>query len=472
MKNMIITLLSILCSVGISANNQTDDLNTCTEYANEFSGFASSYKAKTRVDSPEQNSEEWISAEVKVENPGDLRNLLGESLLDINELIVSGIINDDDFRVFFEATFYGKLKVLDLGKAMIENGEIPDFAFRKYEEQLVPDCGYFYPVLLEKVILPYNTERIGRFAFESSNLKEITFPDCVKIIDDGAFTYCRNLEITDFPFLRNLEKIGTQAFAYCHKLNGKAIFPDGLKTIKLGAFHQCKFSEIYLPESLEFLGGYSLTGNCFPSIVIPDNCQLDAIGYQLSSNYYLEQIKFPSKCEIIPTSFAEYCPGLSDVAMPEYVETIDIGAFENCSGLRHISFPEGLKHLRQDSFNMCNLTEIVLPSTLEKIDGQCFAGNTLVIEIRSKAIVPPVCDSSAFPNKQVPLYVPKGSEDAYRNAPGWNFFTTIIGTDFSEVEIYDATRQDEKKYDLNGKEIINSEKGIPYIKAGKVYINR
>lgn len=74
-----------------------------------------------------------------------------------------------------------------------------------------------------------------------------------------------------------------------------------------------------------------------------------------------------------------------------------------------------------------NLPEVILPSTITEICNCAF--------INCKAPVPPECDSNDVfrisrtdgdQYEEIPLYVPRGTADAYRKATGWSVFKTII----------------------------------------------
>lgn len=61
-------------------------------------------------------------------------------------------------------------------------------------------------------------------------------------------------------------------------------------------------------------------------------------------------------------------------------------------------------------------------------------------KIYSKSFTPPNCDKTTFGGvspTDIPVYVPIGSADLYRNAQGWNYFTNFIEIDeFPSAGIY------------------------------------
>ena len=76
-------------------------------------------------------------------------------------------------------------------------------------------------------------------------------------------------------------------------------------------------------------------------------------------------------------------------------------------------------------------TSITLPASLENIAGYAFMNCSTVVNIVSKAILPPVCamsGASGYTNfKNIPdscrVYVPKQSVNTYKAAAGWSTFT-------------------------------------------------
>ncbi len=135
--------------------------------------------------------------------------------------------------------------------------------------------------------------------------------------------------------------------------------------------------------------------------------------------------------------------------------------------LQRIILPEGVEKIGTMAFAYSILKNITLPASVKTLGDACFLSCEKIQWIHSKATTPPVWEATeegvypGIPNS-TPIYVPVGSADAYRTAPGWNYFTTFIETDegpsagVNEI----ASPAEPKVYWANG-EIIISAKGTP-----------
>lgn len=78
-----------------------------------------------------------------------------------------------------------------------------------------------------------------------------TIPSHVRIIDNDAFSYTKNLESVEIP--NNVKTIRRNAFAYCSNLKTVKI-SEGVDVIKEDTFFSChELSEVYLPMSVRIV---------------------------------------------------------------------------------------------------------------------------------------------------------------------------------------------------------------------------
>ena len=126
----------------------------------------------------------------------------------------------------------------------------------------------------------------------------------------------------------------------------------------------------------------------------------------------------------------EGMPSLKKIVLPQGIKAIRRNAFARAYNLKEINIPEGVRGIDYVAFAICtSLEELRLPSTLTTVGKQAFAGMSNLKKVYVSATTPPEAQSDIFygkPNNAV-LYVPKGTENSYKNASGWNQFSKISG---------------------------------------------
>ena len=81
------------------------------------------------------------------------------------------------------------------------------------------------------------------------------------------------------------------------------------------------------------------------------------------------------------------------------------------------------------AFSGCDrVTRLVIPASVKQIGEGAFAGCRKVEYIVVEAPTPPRMDESAFDgvDLDIPLRVPAGTFELYKDAVGWRMFTEII----------------------------------------------
>ena len=137
--------------------------------------------------------------------------------------------------------------------------------------------------------------------------------------------------------------------------------------------------------------------------------------------------------------FAAYDDSLERVDIPNTIKKVGTCAFDSNRMLKDIKLPNGLTYIGQNAFYKCAFDSIVFPVSLEYLGGGSGAYWEHIKKIYSLAPIPPYCAEDLInrgegpfhgstPN-DIPVYVPIGSGEKYRQAFGWNYFTNIIETD-------------------------------------------
>uniref|UniRef100_UPI001485FDE5 leucine-rich repeat domain-containing protein n=1 Tax=[Clostridium] hylemonae TaxID=89153 RepID=UPI001485FDE5 len=178
---------------------------------------------------------------------------------------------------------------------------------------------------LTTVIFPDKLKTIGDNAFLScGSLKNVVFPDGLRSIEGSAFRNCRSLTGAVFP--SSLQTIGLQAFAECYSLT-EVTFPKNLETVGPQAFSSCTslmsfavadgnghFSSengVLYDKKMETLLIYPI-GNADTSFVLPDGVRTIKGGafYDCLS---LTKVIFPDSLETIEDAAFYDCGGLASL---------------------------------------------------------------------------------------------------------------------------------------------------------------
>lgn len=211
----------------------------------------------------------------------------------------------------------------------------------------------FNNTAITSALLPEGLEAvpIGCFRY-CEQLTEVTLPSTLTSIGGDAFYGCDRLEEISFP--AGLTHIASYAFSDCKKLK-TALLPDGLLFLGEGAFEHTSFTEIFLPRSLETLGGNPVP-RCkqlqaihfdedHPLLMLQDGIVMDRAGekvYAVQPSFCLEEYAPPAGLkQIMPYGFYG-AKTLRTVILPEGVEYIGPFAFYGCRSLLEVRLPESV----------------------------------------------------------------------------------------------------------------------------------
>ena len=371
---------------------------------------------------------------------GELEQVLGEKWDKIDSLIVHGPINEADFTTMWKCSFEGKLTVLNLEHAQVENNKIPTRALFKVDRQVIDDPRAYQGVVylpIRHLILPEGIQEIGDFAFSRMRLEQVNLPKSLRKLGRSCFSSCHWLSTDPLIIPDGITSIPPQCFINCQCFK-KLVLPSTLKTIEGAAFYNTRVEEANFPEGLEYIKGLAFEGSDLKKAILPSTLK-DLSEFTFSMCPKLQEIKIPEGVTKIPLGFASWCHLLEEVNIPKSVTVIEVDAFGSDVKLKPIDLPEGLKRIEQDALWYCAIDSIVFPASLEYLGGGSCANWKYIKKIYSLAPNPPYCaEDRANPGKgpfhgytpnDVPLYVPIGSGEKYRQAFGWNYFTNIIETD-------------------------------------------
>ena len=190
----------------------------------------------------------------------------------------------------------------------------------------------------------------------------------------------------------------------------------------------------------------------------------------------LASITIPESVTSIGSEAFYDCSHLTSVAIPNSVTSIGSHTFLGCSELTSVNIPNSVTTIGDFTFYECSsLTSITIPSSVMSIGDYAFFGCSSIKEIYSWNTLPPVCRYShsgtaydyynfeGVSTMHAKVFVPKGSSDAYKYAPGWMNFLNIYEMEDSPVlpEAKPITISDSKPTVTNG---YYKEKSITYVR--------
>ena len=325
---------------------------------------------------------------------------------------------------------------------------------------------------ITSVVFPNTLTFIGQRSFLSCNgiTGEVVIPNSVTIIGTNAFSFCHG--ITSVVFGHALREIRDLAFHQCYALEHISSLPDSLTKLGDDAFNRCPICDsIIIPPGVATIGEHAFYGCRIPSVVISEGvttikggafagCPLGALDIP-SSTISISQSSFDrthlqsitvnegnpvydsrDNCNaLIETETNTLLFGCRNTIIPNDIAIIGHIAFYSINELNAISIPNSVERLETSAFAGCNsLTTITLPPNISYIGVSALncCGLTSIV---SKSPTPPTAYNSQWQygydnsfmgvNRDIPIYIPVGTIDAYQNAEGWNYFTNFIETEMN-----------------------------------------
>ncbi len=145
----------------------------------------------------------------------------------------------------------------DVHYVLYQNGTIYVFGNGAIKDQAFFRIGVTYNQTFTKLIIDEGVTAIGKHAFGGNCISDITLPDSLKTIDDGAFA---DMTIRNIHFGSGLETIGS-AFSTCFSGGSQKtlVLPDSVKTVRNNAFAYCDgLEEITFGPNVETVGNQAL----------------------------------------------------------------------------------------------------------------------------------------------------------------------------------------------------------------------
>ena len=255
--------------------------------------------------------------------------------------------------------------------------------------------------------------------YDMDGLTSVTIPEGVTFIGNNAFGYCGGLTSVAWNAVNCL--------SYA-ELNFNAGY-DG------GPFPRCaNITTMTFGDNVTHIPAYlcyDMDG--LASIEIPES--VNTIGHcAFSSCNGLTSVTIPERVDSIGRSAFAWCPNLTSVVWnavncrdmhKRYEWDWSSDALFAGTPLTSIAFGEKVTRIPAGLCYGCSyLTSVTLPASVTAIGDRALRGSNL-IGVTSLAQNPPVCEGGPFYTHKM-LYVPRGSKEAYEDAPIWGYFNKII----------------------------------------------
>ena len=279
------------------------------------------------------------------------------------------------------------------------------------------ECGtnVTIPATITNNGVSYSVVEIGSGAFDNCNIRTITIPSSINKIDDDAFSvkgYIPSIYIER----STPPKTSEYAFAPDFSIEGNvtAYIPKGsLNSYKNSIWGQFKLVGFNKYEM-------TLDGLTFQFNPSSNACTLTNISGYNKKIYIPKAVPFNGR--------------LYTVAVSDFKDNLDVSTSllvipNTTTTITNLNYlynnPETSLHRR--------IRNIVMPSCLTMVDNVFFNSYELDQIFMQSKIPPFVNDSSEFEmgiSCSTILNVPKGTLEAYRNAPGWKHFERIREKEF------------------------------------------
>lgn len=298
---------------------------------------------------------------------------------------------------------------------------------------------------LKSVDIPNSVTLLDNFAFDGcSGLESVFIPSSLTTINDNVFTSCKSLERIEVAegnpnfdsrngcnaiiiknsnvlmtgckntvIPNNVVGIGTNAFYGSSEMEYINI-PTSVRGVGLGAFQDCKSIKRIDMPSVEMIGAYAFYGcENLRSVKFSENLMdiAHAAFYGCSS---LQSLNLPQSVEMIDEAAFEYCRSLSSVILPVKVTSLLADVFAYCEKLKYLVVEGELTEVVNSAFRHCG-----------KLSSVVINNRSLVNVTSNRSFDAGYVSDHITPFSNCTLFVPKGSEEAYRSATGWKQFGSV-----------------------------------------------
>ena len=246
--------------------------------------------------------------------------------------------------------------------------------------KMIDKCVFLQNSNLTSVTLDGVVESIGEQAFyDCEQLQSVT--GGVETIGEQAFYKCVSLQT--IPISEGLKSIGDWAF--WSTAVTEIVFPESLRSVGESAFYECKqLQSIKLPDGLTDLAPYAF-GDCdaLTSFNIPKGItEIPAYAFEWAG---ITSLDIPSHITKIGEGAFGYCMNVTSLSIPDSVTEIDAIAFQGCEALKSFEVPKNVTKLSGNAFRSSGITSLTVSAENPVYSSP--AGSNAVIETATNKLV-------------------------------------------------------------------------------------
>ena len=139
------------------------------------------------------------------------------------------------------------------------------------------------------------------------------------------------------------------------------------------------------------------------------------------------------------TGLTERGSQFSDINIPEQIDgymiaSIGDNAFKNCSTVSNITIPVTVTSIGDSAFAGCSaITDITIPASVTSIGNEAFSNCASLTSLVMLSTTPPAMGDDVLADTAATVSVPAAGVTAYKEADGWNAYSTSISGYSTEI---------------------------------------
>ena len=242
--------------------------------------------------------------------------------------------------------------------------------------------------------------------------QEITIPDGVTSIEDGAF---EGKMLTSVTFSQTLTNIKANAFKDNDLMD--LTLPDTITDIGDNAFDgNSSLERVYVPNSNASVGTNAFPNDGYVLAGVTACFEFDPTNSNQINDYYDNENNDSNN------------PACSrDVEIPQGVTAIGDEAFKDKS-LISVVIPNSVTSIGADAFRENSLASVIIPDSVTSVGGLAFSTNSLTSVTLGSGLTS-IASSMFFANSLESIEIPEGITSIEDNAFNTNFLASLIISD-------------------------------------------